>query len=490
MFEVAELGRKLDKATFNAGVPLLRERLLDAQLQMKSADFSTIILIGGVEGAGKGETVNVLLEWLDSRGIATHAMHKPSHEERERPEYYRFWRRLPPKGSIGIFFGSWYTQPIVNHALGRSDIAQFERDLARIVNFENMLSNEGVLLLKFWLHVTKKQQRKRFRKLEADPDTAWRVTPRDWKFHARYDEFLRISSHAVRCTSSGVAPWEIIEAYNRRFRHWTVAEKTCSSIEKRLATVTTPQESPAPCPPPDSSNVLNRLDLKSRLHEEHYKVLLKKYQGNLGTLSRQLKSNRQSVVILFEGPDAAGKGGCIRRVTQCVDARFYRVIPIAAPTDEERAQPYLWRFCRHLPGYGRYAIFDRSWYGRVLVERVEGFCAEADWRRSFAEINAFEEQLVESRVLLFKFWLAISQEEQMRRFTDREKTGYKRYKLTDEDMRNQKQWSAYETAACEMFARTSTELASWTLVEAEDKYRARIKVLKELSDRLSKELDG
>jgi polyphosphate:AMP phosphotransferase len=489
MFEVAELGQKIDHETFATRSPSVREALLDAQHQLKTANFPVIILIGGVEGAGKGETVNFLLEWLDSRGVSTHAMDKPSKEERAHPEYFRFWSRLPPKGSIGIFFGSWYTLPIVNRAIGQSDDAQFDHDLARIVDFEQMLTNENALLLKFWLHVTKKQQRKRFKKLESDPDTAWRVTKRDWKFHSKYDEFLPISAHALRRTSTGFAPWEIIEANDRRFRHLTVAEKICSAMEKRLAKLPTFKPEFEPTPDPLPCNPVSRLDLSLKLDKKEYEDKLRKFQGKLGTLSRQLQSRRRSVVALFEGSDAAGKGGCIRRITQCIDARFYRVIPIAAPSEEERDQPYLWRFWRHLPSCGRYTIFDRSWYGRVLVERVEGFCATADWRRAFAEINSFEEQLVESGVILLKFWLAIGSDEQLRRFQEREATGYKRYKLTDEDLRNHSKAPAYETAACEMFARTSTEVASWTLVEAEDKYHARIKVLRVLTDRLSEVLE-
>jgi AMP-polyphosphate phosphotransferase len=484
MFEVAELGQKIDRATFDAQAPSVREALLDAQYQLKTANFPVIILIGGVEGAGKGETVNLLLEWLDSRGVITHAMGKPSKEERDHPEYFRFWSRLPPNGSIGIFFGSWYTLPIVNRAIGVSNDTQYDHDLARIVEFEQMLANEGALILKFWFHVTKKQQRQRFKKLESDPNTAWRVTKRDWKFHSKYDEFLPISAHAVRRTSTGFAPWEIIEASDCRFRHLTVAEKICSAIEKRLAKPPTLKPELEPTPVPDPCNPIKRLDLGLRLDRAEYKDTLGKLQGKLGTLSRQLHSRHRSVVVLFEGSDAAGKGGCIRRVTQCIDARFYRVIPIAAPSEEERAQPYLWRFWRHLPKRGRYTIFDRSWYGRVLVERIEGFCATADWRRAYAEINSFEEQLLESGIILLKFWLSISPEEQLRRFHEREATGYKRYKLTEEDYRNHAKAPAYETAACEMFARTSTEVASWTLVEAEDKYHARIKVLRVLTDRL------
>jgi len=194
-------------------------------------------------------------------------------------------------------------------------------------------------------------------------------------------------------------------------------------------------------------------------------------------------------VLLFEGNDAAGKGGSIRRITQALDARTYRIIPVAAPTEEERAQPYLWRFWRHLPRKGRVAIFDRSWYGRVLVERVEGFCTHADWMRAYGEINDFEEQLVRNRTVVIKFWLAISQEEQLKRFKEREKIGFKRFKITEEDWRNREKWPLYEQAVCDMIDRTSTEIAPWTLVEANNKWYARLKVLKTVCTRIEKALN-
>lgn len=196
-----------------------------------------------------------------------------------------------------------------------------------------------------------------------------------------------------------------------------------------------------------------------------------------------------STIIMFEGADAAGKGGSIRRITQAVDARIYNITPIAAPTEEERAQPYLWRFWRHIPAKGRLAIFDRSWYGRVLVERVEGFCSEQDWMRAYAEINDFEEQLTQNGILLLKFWLQISPEEQLRRFEEREQISFKRYKITEEDWRNRKKWDQYQTAVCDMVDRTSTEECPWVLVEANDKNYARIKILRELCERLEKKLD-
>jgi polyphosphate kinase 2 (PPK2 family) len=191
-----------------------------------------------------------------------------------------------------------------------------------------------------------------------------------------------------------------------------------------------------------------------------------------------------SVVGVFEGNDAAGKGGAIRRVTGALDARGYQTISVAAPTEEERAQPYLWRFWRHIPRRGRLAIFDRSWYGRVLVERVEGFCSKTDWMRAYGEINDFEAQLTRHNIAVVKFWLTISKDEQLRRFKEREKIGFKRFKITEEDWRNREKWGEYEHAVCDMVDHTSTEISPWTLVEANDKNFARIKILKTLCDRI------
>lgn len=488
MFEVAEVGEKLDKQTFAAKEPVIREALLDAQFRLQDADFPVIIVIAGAEGAGKGETVNCLLEWLDARGVETHAIGTPTEEETERPPGYRFWRRLPPKGKIAIFFGSWYTQPAVARIEDRIDDARFDRALHQIVEFERMLVNEGALVLKFWLHVTKKQQRKNFERLEKNPDTAWRVTAQDWEYHKSYDKFLTVAAEMISETSTGEAPWDLIEARDKRYRHITVAEKVVAAINRRLDAPPLPPPHPEPLPVPAAKNVINTLDLTQALTRDEYETALEKYQGKLGRLARHMTEAHCSAVLVFEGSDAAGKGGCIRRIVQALDARFYRGVPIAAPTDEERAHPYLWRFWRTLPRRGHFCIYDRSWYGRVLVERIEGFCRPEDWRRAYAELNAFEEQLNDSNVLVLKFWLAISEQTQLERFKEREATGYKRYKLTPEDWRNREKWPAYEAAVCDMVEHTSTSYAPWTLVEADDKWFARIKVLRTLCDRLEQAL--
>jgi len=213
------------------------------------------------------------------------------------------------------------------------------------------------------------------------------------------------------------------------------------------------------------------------MDKAEYKTRLAELQGRLSKLTRDERFKNHSLVLAFEGNDAAGKGGTIRRITQALDARSYRVVPVAAPTEEERVKPWLWRFWRQVPGKGGITIFDRTWYGRVLVERVEGFAQERDWMRAYYEINDFEHQLSENGAVVLKFWLAISNEEQMARFKLREETGFKRFKITEEDWRNREKWNAYKLAVSDMVDRTSTSKVPWTLVEANNKYYARIKVL-------------
>jgi AMP-polyphosphate phosphotransferase len=493
MFESAELGHKVDKTTYERAVPALRAALLNAQYDLAEAvRFSALIVIGGVDGAGRGETVNLLNEWMDPRHIHTHAFPEPSGEEREHPRMWRFWRALPPKGKLGILFGAWHTEPIIKRVMREIKLAEVNAEIDEIVRFERMLTNEGMLLIKLWFHLSKERQQKRLKALEKDPQTRWRVTDTDWARFKLYDRFRAVSEYYLRHTSTGEAPWAVIEGEDARYRSLTVGKLLLGSLRERLDSKMPAQpvgKAPALLPAIDGRNLLGSLDLSKRLPKQKYESQLEKWQGRLNALSREPKFKRLSVAIVFEGPDAAGKGGAIRRITGALDARQYLGIPIAAPTEEERAQPYLWRFWRHLPRRGRSTIYDRSWYGRVLVERVEGFCTEADWMRAYSEINDFEEQLVLNRTLLAKFWLQISKDEQLKRFKLREKTSFKRFKITAEDWRNRKKWDAYQIAADEMVQRTSTSLAPWTLIEANDKFYARIKVLKTLVQRIERVFD-
>ena len=492
MFESAELGHKIDKASYDKEVPLLREALLEAQLDLaQSGKFPVIVLLGGVDGAGRGETVNLLNEWMDPRHVQSHGMGEPSDEELDRPMMWRFWRALPPKGKVGVFLGSWYTWPILNRVTGVTKIADLDQSLERAKRLEKMLTDEGALIIKFWLHLSKDKQEKRLKALEKDPKTRWRVTDRDWKHFKLYDKFRTVHESVIRHTSTAEAPWFIVEGEDPRYRGLTIGKMIHEAIRKRLDSSNGKPagiNAPPLLPSIDQLHILKTLDLAQKLDKKKYEEELEKYQGKLALLTRDPRFREITVIAVFEGNDAAGKGGSIRRITSALDARIYQVVPIAAPTEEERAQPYQWRFWRHVPRRGRVTIFDRSWYGRVLVERVEGFCSEADWMRAYSEINDFEAQLARHNMVVSKFWLTISKEEQLKRFEEREKTGFKRYKITDEDWRNREKWDAYEQAICDMVDRTSTENAPWTLVEANDKNFARIKVLKTLCEQIEAKL--
>lgn len=512
MFEVAELGRRIPKEAFKAQVPALRAELLEVQRQLREAStFATIVIFAGVDLAGKGETVNVLNEWMDPRWIVTRAYGEPSDEELERPEYWRFWRDLPPKGRVGLYLSSWYSRPVLDRVYGKIGAANFNERLERIREFERALTDDGTLILKFWMHLGKREQKKRLRKFENDPDTRWRVTKQRWKHWHMYADFVAAADRAIRRTSTGAAPWTIVEGLDEYYRSLTVATTIRDAIRTGLVASAGSPAGPVAASEPEKpaggshrssaplpalaltakrQTILSGLDMSQKVAKTAFGPALEKYQGRLNLLHRRAQNKNISTVLVFEGWDAAGKGGAIRRVTAALDARAYQVIPIAAPTDEERAHHYLWRFWRHLSRAGRITIFDRSWYGRVLVERVEGFATEHERMRAYAEINQFEEQLVEHGIVLVKYWMHITKDEQLRRFKERERAPYKRWKLTADDWRNRKKWRDYEQAVNDMVERTSTRVAPWTLVEGNDKYFERLKVLTTLCDRLKEAVRG
>ncbi len=486
MFESAEIGHKVDRETYEKELPALREALLDAQDELvRKRGFQVVIIISGVDGGGRRESVHLLNEWLDPRHIETHGMGEPTDEEHDRPPMWRFWRVLPPRGKIGIFQGSWYSLPILDRVYGKCRNVDLEEAMEGNVRFEKMLSDEGALILKFWFHLSKPFQKSRLKSLEKDANTRWRVTKRDWEHFGLYDKFRKTSAEALRLTSSAQAPWYIIEGSDERYRSLMLGKIVLEALRLRLSSEHGPSHSIPSLPRlprVDNLHILKSLDLNQKLARTEYEKKLEAYQGRLNVLTRDPRFGSISVVAAFEGNDAAGKGGSIRRITSALDARMVQVIPTAAPSDEEKAQPYLWRFWRQIPRRGRLAIFDRSWYGRVLVERVEGYCSEYDWLRAYNEINEFEAQLAHHGIVVLKFWLSISADEQLKRFQMREQTGFKHYKITDEDWRNRERWTDYEQAVCDMVDRTSSDLVPWTLVPANDKYHARIQVIKTLCE--------
>lgn len=495
MFETAELGQSIDKEKYKQELPKLREDLLEAQFDLaQEKKFPTVIIIAGMDGAGKGMTVNTLNYWMDPRNIHSHAMGTPSDEEKERPPMWRYWRALPPKGTIGVFFGSWYTTPLIARVYDEMASADFDRAIDEINHFERMLANENALILKFWLHLSKKDLKERLTTLEQREETRWRVSEYDWKRFKNYDSYKSVAEDMLRQTSNAFAPWSVVESVDERYRSLTVGKILHKALRDRLDDGRLPARRAAVTAAlndtEEKKNVLDTLDLTRTLEKSDYKKKLAKYQAQLNQLSRDKAFREKSMVIVFEGNDAAGKGGAIRRVCGALDARFCDIVPVGAPSDEELDHPYLWRFWRRLPRLGNVTVFDRSWYGRVLVERVEGLSPQSDWMRAYGEINRFEQQMADHGTLVVKFWLSIDKNEQLRRFQAREASGFKRFKLTDEDWRNRDKWDDYAQAVNDMVERTSTSYAPWTLVEANSKYHARIKVLKTVCKCLEDAIEG
>ncbi|MQT85774.1 MULTISPECIES: polyphosphate:AMP phosphotransferase [Pseudomonas] len=488
MFESAEIGHFIDKETYDREAPALREALLEAQFELhQQKRASVIVLINGIEGAGKGETVKLLSEWMDPRLIEVRTFDNQTDEELAHPPAWRYWRQLPAKGRMGVFFGNWYSQMLQGRVHGLFKNAVLDQAITGAERLEKMLCNEGAVIFKFWFHLSKKQMKERLQTLKDDPLHSWRISPLDWQQSKTYDKFVRYGERAIRRTSRDYAPWNIVEGIDPYYRSLTVGKILLEGLQAALHTPKVAAR-PAGVPPlPDKQGeltLLDCLDLTRHLEKEDYQEQLITEQARLSGLMRDKRMRRHSLIAVFEGNDAAGKGGSIRRVAAALDPRQYIIVPIAAPSEDERAQPYLWRFWRHIPARGKFTIFDRSWYGRVLVERVEGFCTKADWMRAYGEINDFEEQLTAAGAIVVKFWLAIDKDTQLERFQEREEIPFKRFKITEEDWRNREKWDVYRSAVCDMVDRTSTEISPWTLVEANDKRWARVKVLRTINEAL------
>ena len=509
MFQAAEVGHALSKKEFEKRSPDLRTSMVLAQQRLKNADFPVIVVIAGDDRPGTDDVVNLLNTWFDPRFLETNAFDAPSEEERERPKFWRYWRALPRRGRIGLYSGAWATEIVREQLLGQSSDEDFGRSMEHARRFEEVLTDDGAVVVKFWLHLPKEQLKKRLRAAEKRPDREWRVDASDRLIYENYKHALAAVETFLRGTSRGTAPWSVVESTCDRYRDVTVAQEILGALERGLhAADTRRQRATAHGTPTPASaerteletgtnsgksshvanphTVLDTIDLTAKLDKDVYEASLGEQQARLRRAALAMRDMERSAVFVFEGWDAGGKGGAIRRVAAAMNAHMYRIVPVGAPTDEEQAHHYLWRFWRHIPRAGRVAIFDRSWYGRVLVERVERLASETAWRRAYAEINDFESQLCEHGIVLEKFWIHISKDEQARRFEDREATPYKRFKITDDDYRNREQWDEYERAAGDMIAQTSTAAAPWQLVAGNDKRWARVEVLKAICDGLER----
>jgi len=456
------------------------------------------------------DTVNLLNTWMDPRWIATTAFDEPSDEERERPLFWRYWRSLPAAGTTGLYLGGWYSDAIAGAATQKLSHPEFDDCLLRIKSFEHALAEEGALIVKFWLHLSKGEQSKRLHNHNKDPLVGLHASDTSWVTPTNYNRYLKSAGYAIRNTMDGKAPWFIVEGGDDNFRRATVLSTVSEQLARRLkerhhllkarakaAKRDKKQKKKDAAKAANSSKkqvrapirqVLDTLDMKVRLAPLQYAKAFHRAQLRLHDLQRRAREKGMSTVVVLEGWDSAGKGGAIRRLTFALNARDYRIVPIAAPTDEERAHHYLWRFWRHLGRAGRMTIFDRSWYGRVLVERVEKLIEDDVWMRGYSEINDFENQIADHGSIVVKMSLHLTNDEQLKRFKDREKTAHKRWKLTPDDWRNREKWDQYEEAVNDMVSRTSTAAAPWYLIAANDKRYTRVKVLETVADAIESAL--
>lgn len=493
MFEVFESGSTISKKEYKKRLPVLRAELLKAQFALQKKEIPVLIILAGVEGAGKGEVVNRLNSWMDTRYIETYVFRKETDEEAQRPFYWRFWRVLPANGKIGVFFGSWYSRPIKDRVFETIDQPQFDAEMNHIKSLEQMLTDDGMLIAKFWLHISENEQKKRLNALENDERTKWRITDYNWRYTDKFDDFTKASNRAIRQTDTSHSAWEIIDASQDRYRDIAFMELLLQKMKTMLQKNGPDKKSKKPMASalPQAArpnNVLDSVDLSKSLSGTDYKAQYDELSLEIEYLAWQCYRQNISNVMVFEGWDAAGKGGVIRRLVPALDAKIFRVIQISAPTEVEKSHHYLWRFWQHIPKDGKITIYDRSWYGRVLVERVENFATDAEWRRAYHEINEFENHLVEHGTIVNKFWLHISESEQLKRFEERQKIEYKKHKLTDEDWRNREKRDDYKAAVHDMIAKTSTEYAKWNIIPANNKNFARIRVLETIRDSMKKAL--
>ena len=495
MFEAAEIGAKVSKPDYEAALPELRMNLINAQFDLKQADFPVLLVIAGDDRVGCNEVLNLLHEWMDARDLRTSVFGVMTEEEARQPRFWRLWRALPGRGELGIFAGSWATELIAWRLREEIDDAEFDHVCGHVQGLEKLLVADGALVLKFWIHLPKKELRRRVKKADQRKGRrSWQIEDADRRILEHYDDALPWLLRFLRLTDWSEAPWMLVEGSDDRHRNLLVARTLFERLGKHLAARA---EAPAPVKRAErpgspqrspGGGLLDRVDLDRSLPYDEYRERLAKRQGQLHRRVDRARKKAITSVLVFEGWDAAGKGGVIRRITGALDAGEYHLVPIAAPTDEELAHHYLWRFWRRLPRAGELVIFDRSWYGRVLVERVEGLAPEATWQRAYEEINDFEQNLVERGFVLQKFWLHIDQAEQQRRFAEREKTPYKKYKITGEDYRNRERWDAYVSAVEDMVTHTSTDIAPWHLVPANDKRFARVAVIEAVCDALKRRL--
>ena len=508
MLEKVDLTMKMEKSEYKAKMTALKLQMGKLQRQCKEMGLPIMIVFEGFDAAGKGMQIGKLIQSLDPRGFEVFTVKEETKEEAMHPFLWRFWTKTPPRGRMAVYDGSWYFKVLSDRFEKKMRESEIENCYRSICSFEKQITEDGTLLIKLFLDIDQKEQKKRFDKLMESKDTAWRVTKADLKKNEKYDQYQEMIEEMLQRTDTEYAPWTIVEATDRRYAtvkiYTVITQMLTAGIDNRRREIAreTAAEVIREAEKGASENrslidgatkgfqesVLAKVDLSLCCDRKTYRKKLKEYQKKIEKLHGELYQKRIPVVIGFEGWDAAGKGGAIKRLTEKMDARGYVVNPTAAPNDLEKAHHYLWRFWKNIPKDGHIAIFDRTWYGRVMVERIEGFCTQEEWKRAYKEINDMEKDLADAGAVVLKFWMQIDKKEQEKRFRQRQENPEKQWKITEEDWRNREKWEQYEEAVNEMLIRTSTEYAPWIVVEGNDKYYARLKVLETVIDALEKRI--
>jgi polyphosphate:AMP phosphotransferase len=474
-----ELAKRLNEAG---------NKLAARQMAVKERGLPVLVLVEGWGTAGKGYIIGQVIKNIDPRFFRVVSMDAPTEEEQRKPFLCRYFANIPENGKFMFLDSGWMDEIMKEKLLKKLSAEEYTQKVESIRRFERQLTDNGYLVMKFFLHITKHEQEKRMEKLDHDKDTRWRISKNDRWQNAHYDKCMEAFGTYLRDTNTPAAPWYIVDAKSKKWAKLQVLETLVCGIDTALSNHAVSVPLLPNTFPLQKMPRLAEIPLDKTMEDGEYRQELDRLQTRLGELHNRLYRKKVPVIIAYEGWDAAGKGGNIKRITGALDPRGYEVHPIASPLPHEKARHYLWRFWTRLPKTGHIAIFDRSWYGRVMVERLEGFCSENDWQRAYNEINEFEKELHDWGAVIIKFWVQIDKDTQLERFTERQNTPEKQWKITEEDWRNREKWDLYEQAVDEMIAKTSTTYAPWHILESTDKKYARIKALKIVIEELEKVL--
>ena len=480
--------RKAENNRRRAEIKALREKLMGLQQTIREKGLPIIVLVEGWATAGKGNLIGEMISELDPRFFNVVTPTITPEKDARYPFLYPYAKAIPENGKIMIYDAGWMEDCV--RKLMRREITkdEYKKRLRAVNEFERQLRDGGYLLLKLFLDIDEDEQRKRIREFREDMATEWRVSAEDLWQHSEYKLF-RESYESFMEKTGKLIPWHRLDGGSKNAAALEALQLLTGMIDEALEAgryVGKPFKEDFPLL---EMPKLREVDLSPSLTDEEYREQLKKLQKRLGELHNVIYRKKIPVILCYEGWDAAGKGGNIRRITKPLDPRGFDVMPIASPTPDELHRQYLWRFWKRLPRTGHICIFDRTWYGRVMVERLEGFCSEDDWKRAYNEMNEFERQLTDWGAVVLKFWIHIDQDTQRERVNDRQNTPEKQWKLTEEDWRNREKWPQYEEAIDEMLAKTSTENAPWYIIESNDKKYARIKTLKLVIEALEKAIE-